>query len=124
MNFRTLAALLTGIPLISGCSTMPGVDAQRMPPAALIRALGPPARIKFNETVFGWEGHWVKGAQEYRYYVVNSHGQMDCWRFYYKDQKWLTESPPLDVTRLRVLDLNRRKDKKRIESFEASRSWL
>ena len=123
MPMRLIAGL-GALVLFSGCASTPTISAVHMPPADLIRAWGPPARIHFDETFPAGE----KG-QEYRYYFISRKGEVVYWGFFYNKHKWSFTIVPdrkedQDPSRLRLLNPTRASDRKLIENYEASRPWL
>jgi len=81
--------------LFSGCAnskwlTAASINAEKKTPEQLIELLGPPAKIDFNQEVRLHKGK----VQEYRYFVVDRSGEVQCRRYFYDGPKWLTEGFP------------------------------
>jgi hypothetical protein len=123
MILRNITAALASTFVLAGCVSdkvqYVQRDIEHMTPAELIQRLGPPSRIEFEKQIWG-RGGLAKGCQNYRYYVINSAGDVGYYCFYYKNQEWVSSTSSFCDSQTRQLDISKKRDRAMIEEFEAN----
>lgn len=124
MKFWFSVALIIIVAFLSSCISRKMINISKGNSFELVEKLGPPARTTFGLTVFEAKSGWVKGVESYRYYFLTKGGRVDCWSFYYKDGRLLSEKPLINAGPLKLLNVEEPQDRRRIELFETSNPEL
>ena len=105
--------------IFSGCAhdawlTDAAINAKSKTPEELVRQLGPPAKIVYNQELRLHKGP----TQEYRYFVIDRSGRVEVRQYFYDGQHWLTEMfpvIPVEGNSFKVISLANARYKKQLD---------